>query len=473
MISGSARRIAEGIGLSVLSAVALVLASSSYGVWPLVFVAFVPLVVAQNRVLPARWSGLALGVAVGGYLVWILWDTFLPGQRWIFAVLVPGLIGGGWFSRLCLDRTGRRHVWSDPVVWTAVLFVLALTPIASWVDPAYALYHQAWLIQPISLVGIAGLNLVVMLVNYALAGLVVSAGRTKVVAAVSVAAAAAAWVGSSALMLAHHDDGPVVRVAVVQPGITDLRSPAGDTSRRADLRRTLTGLEAATVRAQAKGAQLVVWPEEVLRYVTLDESFDAELQALARSTGTLIVTGFTEDHERFNRALLVGPGGRMLTYDKRHPVTFQGDHSVGGPVRVADTELGRIAPIICYDLDYPETARQAVRTGAQLLAVPSWDWSGIAEQHYAHLVFRSVENGVPAAKADTAWDSVIVDSDGRIRARHISTGGDTALLVADVHLGTGATFYTRHGDLLGWAVVVVAGLWGAYATAAIARRRRA
>lgn len=468
----SARRsLAGGVALAVLSAVALILAAPPNGVWPLVFVAFVPMVVAQNLVLPARWSGLALAVGFGSYLVWSLWDTFLPDQRWVFGPLVLGLVVSGRVSRATWETTGQRHLWSDPVVWVAVLFLLGLTPIASWIDPAYSLYGQPRLIQPISLVGIAGLNLLVMLVNYAIAGQLIAPGRFGITTALT-AALAIGWIGGSLVMFANLDAGRTVRVAVVQPGIKDLHSPPGSAARERVLQHTLGALEDATVRAAGHGAEVVVWPEEALRYVD-PSTIGGNLHVLSGSAPTVLVVGYTEDPDRFNRAaLFTSAGSPALVYDKQHPVTFQGDHSIGGPVRVADTRLGRIAPIICYDLDYPDTAREAVRKGARLLAVPSWDWSGIAEQHYTHLVFRAVENGVPAAKADTAWDSVIVDSDGRIRARKISTGGGTAVLVADVHLGTGATFYTRHGDLLGWSAVVLGGLWSLYAAAAVARGLR-
>lgn len=472
-MSGGGRSISRGLALAISSAVALILSSPATGVWPLVFVAFVPMVVAQNRVLPVRWSGLALTVGFGGYLVWILWDTLLPGQRWVFVPLALLLFGGGSVSRLGWDATGRRHLWSDPVAWTAVLFLLGLTPIASWVDPAYALYHQPRLIQPVSLVGIAGLNLLILLVNHAIAGLLVAPRRAaRVVTGGVVVALATGWLGGSALMFANLDAGPAVRVAVVQPGIKDLHSPPGAAARQRVLQRTLGALAAASIRAGDRGARLVVWPEEALRYVALAD-LEADLHGLSIDAGGVLVIGYTEDPAKYNRAALVTASAvPALVYDKQHPVTFQGDHSTGGPVRVADTVIGRVAPIICYDLDYPDTAREAVRKGAQLLAVPSWDWSGIAEQHYTHLVFRAVENRVPAAKADTAWDSAIVDSDGKIVARKVSPEGGAAVLVAEVHLGSGATFYTRHGDVLGWGAVGVAGLWSLYAASAVARRRR-
>lgn len=468
------RSLATGAGLAALGGAALVLASPPFGVWPLVFVGFVPIVLAQNRVLPKAQSGAALAVGFGGYLVVTLWETFEPEQRWWFVGLVLGLYVGGWVSRASWELTGRRHLWSDPVIWTATLFCIGLTPIASWVDPAYDLYRQPWLDQPVSLVGLAGLNLLVMLVNYAIAGFVVARSSVSIPTTAVVAALLAGWAGTSLFMFDTIDHGSPVRVAAVQPGLTDLTSPAGEAARSRAVDATLRRLESSTRVATARGADLVVWPETVLRYVDPERDLGVRLSQLVRGVGIDLVFGYTEDPARYNRAALVTRDGQFaVAYDKQHPVTFQGDHSIGGPVRVARTDVGVVAPIICYDLDYPGTARSAVRHGAQVLAVPSWDWSGIAEQHYAHLVFRSIENRVPAVKADTAWDSVIVDSDGRIRQRFVSPRGDDAVLVATVHVGTGTTFYTRSGDWLAWSTVAMSVLWAIWIVGAFARLRKA
>ncbi len=61
-------RIGIGIGLSALTAGMLILAFHPYNVWPLAFFALVPMLVAQYRVLPLKWSGMAQAVGIGGWL---------------------------------------------------------------------------------------------------------------------------------------------------------------------------------------------------------------------------------------------------------------------------------------------------------------------------------------------------------------------------------------------------------------------
>ena len=68
----------------------------------------------------------------------------------------------------------------------------------------------------------------------------------------------------------------------------------------------------------------------------------------------------------------------------------------------ADLGDWRIAIIICYEVEFPESLRQAAQNGAQLLLVPTAlgaDWGVVAE----HVVpTRAFENGVWLAYADHA-----------------------------------------------------------------------
>jgi len=158
---------------------------------------------------------------------------------------------------------------------------------------------------------------------------------------------------------------------------------------------------------------------------------------------------------------VLSPEGEFLgVYGKDHPVTFAGESSVTrGTYPVYTTPLGKIGTIICYDLDFTDTARKITRNGAQLILVPSHDWPAIATKHYAHLVFRAVENRVAMAKADSSGnDSVIIDAYGRIIAAAISPGGDRdgQAVIADAPLGSGKTLTVRLGDWIGW--IALAGM---------------
>lgn len=477
----------RGLALSLATPVLVALAFPPFGWWPLVWVAFVPMVVAQHRVLPARWSGLAIGVGIGGNFAVHLSPGLADGdvglliQAWplFVAALVAAL---AWRSRTYQERTGYRwFLLSAPVAWVALDFlrssgteVLA----ATFGYPSYAMYDHPALLQPVSVFGINGLELLILLANWAIAGVAIAAlDRSRTGAGMSwavslrrlgtVAALVTAWsLGSLALL---DDPAPDVRVAAVQTGVE--RGSAGWEERYArDL--------AQTREAAARGAELVVWNEVGLAIDPAAERTD-ELRALVAETGVHLAIGYgvTDDEgRRLNEVTLLAPDGRFLgRYGKDHPGTFAGDYSdTGGTYPVYATSLGPISTIICYDLDFTDTARRMARGGARLVATPSADVPALAYVHYTHLVFRAIENRVSMVKADNEFDSAIIDPYGRVLAKAISAdGGLQATLVADVPLGSGDSPWVRYGDIVGWLCVAGMAVFAVHATAVrLAARRR-
>jgi hypothetical protein len=85
------KRILFGIAFSALSAVLFGLAFPPYHLWPLIFVGLVPMIVAQHRVMPDEFSGLASDIGVGGFL----------GLDWVRIVLAR------WRNVRSLDAVER------------------------------------------------------------------------------------------------------------------------------------------------------------------------------------------------------------------------------------------------------------------------------------------------------------------------------------------------------------------------------
>jgi apolipoprotein N-acyltransferase len=436
----------------------VLLANPPIGIWPLIFVAFTPMVIAQHRVLPARRSWLAPAVGIGGaYAVY-----FSPGLRDgdvavvfqlmpLYVAVLAALVAGR--SRTFAARTGYRWIAvSAPVAWTAIDVVRSTgseTLGGTWGFHAYALFDHPLLLQPLSVVGIAGLQLLILLSSWALAGWYLRgrAGRTGVVV---VAALLALWFGASALMM---DSAPAtVRVAAVQNGL-----PNEDDHAAARYQRYLEQTRAAA----ARGARLIVWNEAGLTFDP-QRAHTAELRALAKETEAYLVLGYSIDEpggKHRNATTLLAPDGRFLgVYGKDHPGTFAGDlNDFKGTFPVYDTELGHLATIICYDLDYTDTARTMTRGGARLIATPSSDVPSIAATHYTHLVFRAIENRVSMVKADSRYDSAIIDPWGRILERTVDRQGRTQrTLVADVPLGSGRSPWVSFDGWFGWCVVAAA-----------------
>jgi predicted amidohydrolase len=98
----------------------------------------------------------------------------------------------------------------------------------------------------------------------------------------------------------------------------------------------------------------------------------------------------------YNKAFFFGRTGAYGVQDKLHMTRFEIEDwgvSAGSGFKVFDTEFGRMAITICYDVEFPEIARAAAREGAHMLLVPSCtdDRQGLLRVRYcAHA--RAIEN---------------------------------------------------------------------------------
>ena len=482
-------RIALGVALAALSAGIATLAFPRYEIWPLIFVAFIPMAIAQHRVLPVSWSPLAPGVTIGAYFAGQLSAGLAEGnvawyiQLWPLygALFIAGLC---WPGRKFHARTHYRWLWlSFPLAWTAIDAARAFSGVdvlaGTWGNVAYALYEQAWLLQPLSIFGIFGAELFILIINFALATAVIAAldgaSPPEDVPAISMPRAlvtlggvAIAAIGWTALSLAlFTPQAGTLRVGTVQAN-----APLDAAE---ELQRSIT----ATRELGKQGAKIVVWREAGLKFDPLRERTDM-LKTLAAETGAYLVVGYRVDEAnglRRNEAVVFAPTGETFgPYGKDHPGRFAGDHSdTGGEYKVYDTAHGRIATIICYDLDFTDTAREMARRGATFIAVPSNDVPAIATTHYTHLVFRAIENRLPLAKADSLFDTAIIDPHGRILARNVNDidmaevkaiakarSLPTKTLIADVPLGSGDTLAVKFGDWIGWLAIALAAVFAAF-----------
>ena len=141
--------------------------------------------------------------------------------------------------------------------------------------------------------------------------------------------------------------------------------------------------------AAAAGARIIVLPEltpsgyvfeSLAEARSLAEPADGPTvtgwAAEAARLGVIIIGGFCElgqDGLLYNSAVLTDPGGVRSVYRKVHLWDAESDFFATGsaPPPVVDTQYGRIAMMICYDVEFPEWVRQPALAGADLLAVPT------------------------------------------------------------------------------------------------------
>lgn len=232
------------------------------------------------------------------------------------------------------------------------------------------------------------------------------------------------------------------------------------------IERNRAALRAAIEGAAGAGADVVVLPELAPSgYVFRDgdearalaEPVDGptitEWAALAAEHDLVLAGGFCElaaDGRVHNSAVLLDQGGVRAVYRKVHLWDLEPDSFVPGhaPPPVVETRVGRVALVVCYDLEFPEWVRLPAIAGAQLLCAPvNWpDLPRPAGERPAEVVrvqANAAVNRMFIAACDRAghergvdWvgGSVVVDADGFPLAGPAHTG-ETTTLLASCRLG--------------------------------------
>jgi 5-aminopentanamidase len=131
--------------------------------------------------------------------------------------------------------------------------------------------------------------------------------------------------------------------------------------------------------------------------------------SLARNLGLYIAYGFPERHHPGTAggvsvsANLVGPDGLLLTYRKRHLVRTTSEHHLfvpGVELPVAEAGGMGVALVICWDLGFPEVAREAALAGADLILAPAAWRSPWGPQYDLSCAARALDNAVYLASAN-------------------------------------------------------------------------
>ena len=473
-----AGRVAAGVGLSLLSALLVTFSMPPYGYWPLAIVGFLPMILAQYRIFPHRISSLASAITIGGLVGFYIMDAFLnlPGAPWYMQTL-PLIFGLFVFitdsqTRKFHELTGFKWlVLNGTFGWVGVEMIRGFIPmLGTWGFISYAYFKQPWLIQPVSIFSIYGLSIVNMILSYSLGlGLLAWFDRRWMVDRdvspvdslivrpwlIGGSAVFLVWIGLS-LFLYKPVEGEGIQVAAVQSGFKDLWFEAEvETNRLTEhrfkeiYRQHYQILLRQTSELAGEGLELVVWPEGA---VDFDPQIlhTTELQELTSSLDIYLVIPYGVGYR--NEVTVLSPQGDFLgVYGKNHPVLFVNERSeTHGVYPAYRTSLGNIGTIICYDLDFTDTARHVANSGADLIAVPSGDWPGIADKHYAHLVFRAVENRAAMIKADRSYDSAIIDPYGRILDLVSSQEPLRTTITGNLNLVDQNTLQQVWGDWTGW-----------------------
>jgi len=468
LIHGNTARLIIGILLAGLSGLMFLLAFPPYGLWFLAWFGFVPALLAQYRLMPLKWSSLASAIFAVVWLGPFLGRLFGPDFGPFFQYL------GLWIAILnfFVSKDRKFHemtkyrwfILQGVFAWVGLEMVRAtfIPLVATSAFIGYTQAPQPWLIQPVSIFSVYGLNLMIILCNYALAQAamvwldrkwtspdvvpvdVSSTARWLVGLGISLAM----WIGLSVAMFNRTVDQPTVRVAALRPNfpLPAFQDEVNTSRVRFD------AIADQARQAAAQGAKILYTPEMAFAFDPQKE-FTEEFRALAKETDAYIFITYVISQEGEpwrNEAVLLTPAGEFLdVYGKNHAFG-EPPSAMRGVFPVYDTPLGRLATLICHDANYTDIARKLTANGAQIIAAPYREFAGFGEQAWTNVLFRAVENRTAMVITGVASVAGIVNPDGSLVALDTDIKGSRVTLVGDVTLGSGPTVYTFLGDILGW-----------------------
>jgi predicted amidohydrolase len=251
------------------------------------------------------------------------------------------------------------------------------------------------------------------------------------------------------------------------PAIAAVSAPFGR-----DVEACLAQVQATLTAARSRGAELVVFPEAAIGGYMREDVVDgvvrrdspavlvdpdAVFRRLARLAGpTTVCIGYTEaapdgSGRAFSSAVCVTGDGVLGHHRKVHiPPGEIGVFSPGEGFRAADTPVGRVGMLLCYDKVFPEAGRALALDGAEIIAcMAAWP---VCRRRPARLVrndrqvkhfnaldvARAVENQVVWVASNLhghlgrlrfPGQAKVVDPDGRVLA---TTAGRAGLAVARI-----------------------------------------
>jgi predicted amidohydrolase len=242
-----------------------------------------------------------------------------------------------------------------------------------------------------------------------------------------------------------------------------------------DPRASYAQVERLLAATPPEAGALVVMPEMFATGFSLDltktcagAALEAEafLAGLARRYGVAVVGGITRPGAGGmgrNEALVLAPDGRVLArYLKQRPFSGGGEdlaHERGEVPALFEWDGVRVAPLVCYDLRFPEVFRAALRAGAEMFVVIA-AWPTTRIEHWITLLrARAIENQAIVVGVNRTGEepqhrycgrSLVVDCHGQVLADAGEAEGVTACEIASSSAREWREQFPAVRDFLRW-----------------------
>ncbi|MBI5699605.1 apolipoprotein N-acyltransferase [Candidatus Saganbacteria bacterium] len=433
--------------MSILSGILLALCFPKFNLWPLAFVALVPLLVEiQQKKTPreAAVSGFVFGLVFFGInLFWV--NTLIPyGGPFVPLGWLLLAAGEALFVALAcyLIRRINSRLNFSALVWVGIEYLRSLGIFGITAGTiGYTQAHFLPIAQLASFSTVYGVSFLVVLVNIVLARFYLTRKNHLELFLVLIIFISAFFWGSSQIPDNRIAGSPdtltitLVQGAIPQERKLDHRYNAENFKIHLDLTR----------QALKEKPDIIIWPETVVfTYILNDPPYRKAMEDLAREAKAYILTG-TPFYDRsgniYNSIVAFSPSGEVVSrYDKQHLVAF-GEYLPFRPLlypilrstnmfqadftpnsRTSSLILGqkKIASAICFESTFSDLLRKQAPGAAFLLTITNDAWfndSAAPYQHFENGVFRAIENRKYFIQCANTGISGVIDPYGRVIKR--------------------------------------------------------
>lgn len=500
------KKIMKNILLAILSSTLMVLAHPPVGLFPLMFIAYIPLlcITLNDKLINSFIYPLISGFVF--YIFSIFWlkifhPLALPMLSLFIAIYytIPFII-----TRFLKSYLKIPIILSFPILSVLIEYIRSIGFLGfPWNYPVHSQYIFLPLIQIAEITGIWGISFIIFTINitiYISINDVISKRKfiikPELIYAISILIITIIF---GITKLKEPKPGKSIKIGLIQMNIDP------NAEWHAIKNSALGRLTWLSQKARLDGADLIIWPESsvieyIYQYLKLDKNiisppyknvinFCETVVRTAKDLECYILFGALDyimeksDYGKFmdyyNTAFLISRKGKIIEwYYKNHLVPF-GEYFpfkikyVQNILREAevsgftpsirktifsthhnDIEL-KSACLICYEGIFGNLCRRFVKNGAEILiniTNDSWAYSRNAQfQHAINNIFRAIENRVPYLRAANTGLTCIIDTRGRIIKK--LPYNKSAHLTANIHIPKcKQTIYTKFGD---WFIIII------------------
>ncbi|MEW6619178.1 MAG: apolipoprotein N-acyltransferase [bacterium] len=503
--------------LSLLSGILLIFAFPPFNLSGMAFIGLVPLLIVlkleQGRLKNFIFSFLTGVIFFGGLLYWIagiklyLVPAWMLSIGWLLIILTLGSYIGffGLIVKFLDNKIRLFKVLLAPLVWVAIEFIRSFFPFGGfpWGILGYSQYQNLMLIQIADKTGVFGISFLILLVNSAVAVVLLQLQRLTEVKTQRLKSQKPIFshqyiripfalpfcllviVGYYIYGFMVMQKGlsvPDLKVAIIQSNIGIEKSWDWSINQE----KILQGLIRLTRKAKNQQPSLVIWTETaILDSPHLLTSLRERLSSLAKEMRTYLLVGAPHIEfkntktEYYNSAFLFSNSGKIIElYDKIHLVPYgemlplegilpimrkilpqAGYYSPGKKLTVFQ-KPARFNVLICYEGIFGDLTRRFVKNGAEFIVNITNDaWSRTEGSYYQHFtmdIFRAVENKRYFLRAGNTGISAIITPYGEVK--EILDIGKEGVIISNISPMNKRTFYTKFGDIFAFSCLILCGV---------------